>query len=91
IPEDLAVHRVASRVKKGGHSVPEAKIRGRYQRLWSLVSQAITLCDSATLYNNSRSKMTIVGRFADGVYTGDATLPSWFPQPLREIAILPDQ
>ena len=31
LPEDVAVARVAGRVERGGHSVPESKIRERYQ------------------------------------------------------------
>ena len=46
IPEELAVQRVAHRVHAGGHSVPEDKIRERYHRLWALVADAITRCDS---------------------------------------------
>ena len=34
LPEDDAVARVEKRVSQGGHAVPEAKIRSRYQRLW---------------------------------------------------------
>src|ERR1017187_4374635 len=38
LPEHVAVARVASRVERGGHSVPENKIRERYQRLWPLIA-----------------------------------------------------
>jgi predicted ABC-type ATPase len=42
VPEELAVERVADRVRCGGHSVPEDKIRGRYGRLWELVARRAT-------------------------------------------------
>jgi predicted ABC-type ATPase len=53
IPEELAVARVAYRVQSGGHPVAENKIRERYHRLWTLVAEAITRCDQATVYDNS--------------------------------------
>ncbi len=40
LPEHVAVARVAARVERGGHSVPEHKIRERYRRLWPLVAEA---------------------------------------------------
>lgn len=43
VPEDLAVMRVRTRVRSGGHSVPEEKIRGRYRRLWGLVAEPVLL------------------------------------------------
>ena len=60
IPEDLAVQRVAYRVRAGGHSVPEDKIRERHRRLWSLVAAALARGDISTVYDNSRA-----GRSAD--------------------------
>lgn len=45
IPVDLAVARVADRVRVGGHAVPETKIRVRYDRLWPLVRSAIAVVD----------------------------------------------
>lgn len=50
---DLAVMRVASRVGKGGHPVPEEKIRGRYERNQPLIRQAALLADHAYIFDNS--------------------------------------
>ena len=41
-------------VRAGGHHVPDDKIRKRQRRLWTLVAEAITACDIATVYDNSR-------------------------------------
>jgi len=38
---DLSVARVAERVKEGGHPVPEAKIRARYDRNGPLIREAV--------------------------------------------------
>jgi predicted ABC-type ATPase len=84
IPEQLAVERVRRRVSAGGHSVPEDKIRERYQRLWGLVTKAIIRCDSATVYDSSGlAGPRIVAQFNDGFTVGSPALPTWAPEVLR--------
>jgi predicted ABC-type ATPase/GNAT superfamily N-acetyltransferase len=51
---DLAVARVAERVRKGGHHVPEETIRRRYQRsLQNFFKRYRPLADSWQVYNNT--------------------------------------
>lgn len=50
---ELAVRRVAARVKEGGHGVPEDKIRARYSRSGELIRQAVERADYAFVYDNS--------------------------------------
>lgn len=84
VPEDLAVERVRYRVQAGGHPVPEDKIRDRYRRLWTLVTQAILRCDSATVYDNSTALgPRIVAQFNDGDRVGAAVWPEWTPAELK--------
>jgi predicted ABC-type ATPase len=84
IPEELAVARVAYRVQSGGHPVAENKIRERYQRLWTLVAEAIPRCDHATVYDNSGIKgPRIVAQMSDGFIVGSPTWPDWTPQELQ--------
>ena len=47
------VARVADRVAKGGHAVPEEKIRSRYQRSMSLLAEAARAADRAYVFDNS--------------------------------------
>ena len=83
VPEELAVARVAARVVAGGHAVPEEKIRGRYQRLWPLVADAIVLADTATVYDNSqRNGPTVVAEFSHGFVLGNPLWPDWAPEAL---------
>jgi predicted ABC-type ATPase len=83
IPEELAVARVAYRVRAGGHPVAENKIRQRYHRLWRLVAQAISRCDQATVYDNSATEgPRIVAQLTDGFLVGSADWPDWTPAPL---------
>jgi predicted ABC-type ATPase len=87
VPEELTVARVASRVRAGGHSVPEKKIRERYQRVWPLAAQAIAITDRAVVYDNSRpAGPVIVAEFTYGLPTGVLSWPDWTPAPLRAVA-----
>ncbi|NGM18486.1 AAA family ATPase [Roseomonas stagni] len=51
---DLAVVRVAERVARGGHAIPEEAIRRRYETAFRQLPEAIRLCDAAMLFDNSR-------------------------------------
>ncbi|QNG20598.1 AAA family ATPase [Rhodococcus triatomae] len=82
VPEELAVHRVRLRRQSGGHAVPEQKIRARYQRVWPLAAEAITRCEQAYLYDNSRRRMRRVARFVEGIEVTDHARPAWFPAAL---------
>jgi predicted ABC-type ATPase len=85
VPEELAVGRVVARVRSGGHSVPETKIRERFQRIWPLAADAIILADTATVYDNSNSiGPRIVAQFSGGVAVGDVSWPDWTPEPLSQ-------
>jgi predicted ABC-type ATPase len=83
VPEELAVARVAARVAGGGHAVPEDKIRGRYRRLWPLVAEAITLADTATVYDNSRrAGPRAIAVLSHGFVVGNPSWPGWTPDAL---------
>ena len=84
IPEDLAVERVKHRVAAGGHDVPEDKTRLRYRRLWAIVADAVALCDTATVYDNSRfTGPRIVAQLTGGEVIGTPSWPAWTPDVLR--------
>lgn len=85
IPEDLAVERVRTRVESGGHSVPEEKVRARYQRVWPLLVQAIGRVDRASVYDNSTDETRLIAQFVDGIPITPATWPEWTPQPLGQL------
>ncbi|MFT4087253.1 MAG: zeta toxin family protein [Gordonia sp. (in: high G+C Gram-positive bacteria)] len=86
IPEDLAVARVATRVEKGGHSVPEHKIRERYRRLWPLVAQAAEKADRIAIYDNADEHMRLVVSFdRSSQRTDDVDWPDWTPEALRQL------
>jgi predicted ABC-type ATPase len=49
-----AVLRVRGRAAQGGHSVPEDRIRGRYQRNPPLIRQAVLAADHGYVFDASR-------------------------------------
>lgn len=51
--DDINVARVKARVAKGGHDVPEDKIRSRYHRALALIPQLLSVCDKLLIYDNS--------------------------------------
>ena len=51
---DLSVARVGERVIQGGHTVPEEKIRNRYERSGPLIRQAILASDIGHVFYNSQ-------------------------------------
>ena len=53
IDAEFAVERVADREYMGGHPVPEANIRGRYERNGPLIRQAALMAERAFVFDNS--------------------------------------
>ena len=59
---DMAVERVAQRVRHGGHDIPEATIRRRFEagkRLFATVYQP--LVDRWVLYDNAGDEPAVIG------------------------------
>jgi predicted ABC-type ATPase len=85
VPVELTLLRVEHRVGLGGHAVPVAKIRERYERLWKLVADARSYADRTTFYDNSLAARPFspVASFERGRPVGDARWPSWAPAVLR--------
>lgn len=85
VPVDLTVARVAERVRRGGHDVPQQKVRERHARLWPLVVRARERADRAVFYDNTtaRTPFREVARFENGRLVGEARWPAWTPVDLR--------
>lgn len=59
---ELAVERVKQRVASGGHSIPEATIRRRYERgRRNLLELYLPLCDEWMIFDNSGSTPRLIG------------------------------
>lgn len=85
VPVELSVQRVLDRVRRGGHSVPEDKIRRRYERLWDHIRAAIPIADVTEVLDNSRAQTPFrtCARFERGIVLGAPTWPTWTPPGLR--------
>lgn len=51
---DLNVRRVAERVARGGHDIPEDVIRRRYRSAFGRLPSALRLADGGLVFDNSR-------------------------------------
>jgi predicted ABC-type ATPase len=71
---DLNVDRVFIRVKKGGHAVPEQKIRDRWARSLRHLPWFLNQADWVLLFDNSK-KLRIIGRKAHGTVILDPGAP----------------
>lgn len=56
IHPDINVQRVADRAARGGHDVPEEKIRSRYERSVKNLPLLLELCDELYVFDNSFSR-----------------------------------
>ena len=77
---DLAVGRVQSRVARGGHPAPEARVRGRFARNPPLIRQAALLADQAFVFDNSalaEPPRRVLTLSAGRVVQVAAPLPAW--------------
>lgn len=81
VPEGLTVARVSDRVRRGGHTVPEDKIRERYHRLWTLVAQGRVLAERTQVYDNSRAATPLrpIASYEHGRLVGSPDWPAWTP------------
>jgi predicted ABC-type ATPase len=71
---DLNIKRVQMRVRKGGHAVPQKKVRERWSRSLRQLPWFLNECDWALLFDNSK-KLRVVGRKTRGTITLDPTAP----------------
>jgi predicted ABC-type ATPase len=64
---DLALARVAGRVREGGHNVPEMVVRRRFGKgLWNLFRLYRPLLDSWTIFDNSQETPRLIVSEAEG-------------------------
>ncbi len=77
ISPEISILRVKQRVANGGHDVPRQKIVDRYNRVMSLLPQAIQAVDRALLFDNSDdlTGAKLVAEFRDGKQTYEILNP----------------
>jgi predicted ABC-type ATPase len=63
LSQSLALQRIASRVKQGGHNVPVADVKRRFTRSWENFQKVYKpLADSWAVYDNSGSSPKLIER-----------------------------
>jgi predicted ABC-type ATPase len=85
VPVEVTLLRVEHRVRHGGHDVPPAKVRTRYERLWPLIAEARAIVDRATFYDNENDTRPYrtVAVYERGRPIGQPDWPDWTPASLR--------
>ena len=76
---DLAVARVALRVRQHGHPVPEEKVRARYERNQEIIKAAVLMANYALVLDNSL-KLRVprpVFEFTEGLGRRLPPIPLW--------------
>ena len=83
---ELNVKRVKTRTMKGGHDVPEDKIRSRYSKSLQLLKNLAVLSDSCTVVDNTNRPEIIYKKDDDG----EAYLSNefWDDDAIRELLTL---
>ena len=82
---DINISRVHHRIKMGGHSVPENKIRTRYQKSLDLLMDAIQVTNRAYIFDNSMAdKPLCLAEITNGKKLEMKTnqMPIWFKRNL---------
>jgi predicted ABC-type ATPase len=81
---DINVERVKIRVASGGHSVPEEKIRSRYQGSLALLLQAVEYSNRAYIFDNSGQEHDLIAEVTNGESLEIKTtqIPHWFTSAL---------
>jgi predicted ABC-type ATPase len=84
----INVSRVKSRVRRGGHPVPEDKIISRYARSLDLLMAAIRHTNRAYVFDNSNHERVFLAEITDGkvVEMKGSTVTAWFKKAVLDKA-----
>ncbi len=74
---DLAKKRVADRVKKGGHGIPDKDIERRYYESLDNLKKVIPMCDHVKIYDNSDSFTKIASFYQGRCIDSVEIIPEW--------------
>jgi predicted ABC-type ATPase len=80
---EINVWRVAGRVLQGGHSVPQERIRSRYQRTMSLLPRIVEEVHLAYIFDSTEERQTRLC-FQKRVHTMEKDLPLYLQKALLE-------
>lgn len=85
---EINLSRIRSRVKRGGHPVPEEKIASRYHRSLDLLIDAIRFSNRAYIFDNSTENKdrAWIAEITDGKVLELKTdqIPAWFKRAVMD-------
>ena len=72
-----SLNRIANRVRRGGHNIPENDVERRFVGRWEAVSKILPYCDEAEFYDNDNGFVK-VAEYRNGELRGVGKLhPKW--------------
>lgn len=85
---EINVERVAARVARGGHNIPETDIRRRYQRSLDNLLEVCDLCDIISVYDNSYEFETIIQYRKGILVVTNTVIPTWAKPVVEKLGVL---
>jgi predicted ABC-type ATPase len=82
---ELNIQRVKTRAAKGGHDVPEDKIRERRGRSFQQLAWFLDQADRALIYDNSARSPLLIGSKQDGTIRLDPKAPPEILEAVRSL------
>lgn len=73
--ESLA--RIANRVRRGGHDIPENDVERRFMGRWEAVAKVLPYCDEAEFYDNDNGFVKVAEYKNGELRTVGETKPDW--------------
>lgn len=75
---EIAKNRIANRVRKGGHGIPDADVERRFEESFANLERVIPFCDEIYFYDNT-DEFRRIAAITEGIEEIKGTnLPEWF-------------
>lgn len=75
-----SILRIENRVKKGGHNIPDADVKRRFEKRFADLTMILPYCDEATFYDNENG-FVAVAEYKNGEIMQIGSLqPSWLKE-----------
>ncbi len=81
---DIAKERVAIRVSKGGHGIPDEAIERRYGDSLANLNKVISICDKINIYDNTEMFKLVMVVKNEEIIWKDRNSPNWLNMDLND-------
>lgn len=72
-----SLERIANRVRRGGHNIPENDVKRRFSGRWEAVSKILPYCDEAEFYDNDNGFVKVAEYRNGELLTVGESHPVW--------------